>query len=126
MTQFPYSAAHQPPIPTVRVTLHAPDGSTMIPSVLAVLDTAASGSLFPLALLRQMGLAPVHRAVVRGVGHAPTTLDLYDVEIEIPGVVLTTARVVGHPTDPYILIGRDILNQFRITFDGPRQMTEFH
>lgn len=126
MTRFPYHTTRRPPVPAARVTLNTPDGSVMIPNVLAFLDTAASGCVVPLGLLCQLGLAPVRRAVVLGVGNVPTTLDLYDVNVEIPGVVTATARVVGHPTEPTMLIGRDILNQFRITFDGPNQTSEFH
>ena len=125
MTRFPYLVTHTPPIPAVRVTLHAPDGSALIPSVLAYLDTAASGCVVPLGLIRQLGLSPVHRAVVRGLGHAPTTLDLYDLGIDIPTVALVKARVIGHVTEPTTLIGRDVLNQFRVTFDGPSLTAEF-
>jgi hypothetical protein len=35
-------------------------------------------------------------------------------------------RVHSLPGGVYVLVGRDILNQFRITFDGPNQVPEFH
>ncbi|HEX4610810.1 MAG TPA: hypothetical protein VH092_21650 [Urbifossiella sp.] len=126
MIRFPYLATQRPPIPAVRVTFRTPDGSTMIPNILAYLDTAASGCVVPLSLLHQLGTPPVSRAIVRGLGHAPTTLDVYDVGIENPGVAVLTVRAVGHPTEPTTLVGRDVLNMFRVTFDGPNQTTEFH
>lgn len=125
MTRLPYLSTHRPPIPAARVTLRSPDGAVMIPGVLAFFDTAASGCVVPLALVRQLGVLPVRQAVVRGLGHAAASLDVYDVELEIPGVIVATVRAVGHPTEPTTLIGRDVLNRFRVTFDGPNQVTEF-
>jgi len=51
---------------------------------------------------------------------------VYRVRLIIPNVGAFTLPVLGHSTEPIVLIGRDILNQFRITFDGPNQVAEFH
>jgi hypothetical protein len=32
----------------------------------------------------------------------------------------------AHPDEDHVLLGRDILNQFRVTFDGPAKEVEFH
>ncbi len=51
MTRFPYVPTAHLPIPGMRVTLHSPDGSVMLPGVLAYLDTAADQSVVPLRYL---------------------------------------------------------------------------
>ncbi len=76
MTRLPYLLSHRPPIPAARVILRSPNGAAMIPGVLAFLDTAASGCVVPLALVRQLGVTPVRQAVVRGLGHAAASIDV--------------------------------------------------
>ncbi len=63
---------------------------------------------------------------MRGLGEAPSHRDLYAIGIELPGVAAISTRVIGDPDEPVVLIGRDVPNLFRITFDGPNRTTEFH
>lgn len=126
MTSFPYLRSKRPAIPGLAVTLHSPDGAVMIPGVPAYLDTAADRTVVPLRLLHQLGVTPVMQAVVRGLGEKPATLDIYSVDVEIPRVAVISVKVIGHPDEPTVLIGRNILNLFRVTFDGPNLTAEFH
>lgn len=53
-------------------------------------------------------------------------MDVYAIDIEIPGLAIISTRAAGHPNEPFVLIGREILNLFRVTFDGPNNVVEFH
>lgn len=124
--RFPYSPARVPPVPAVVVTLLSPDGSRAIPRVSAHLDTAADQTVVPTALLHQLGLRPVGRLSARGFGGGLHAIDVYDLGIDVFGVGTIPIRALSHPAEPFVLIGRDILNQFRVTVDGPNQVVEFH
>jgi hypothetical protein len=109
------------------VTLWSPDGTRSIPGIPAHIDTAADRSVVPLQLLRQLGLQPSPRPlVVHGPGTTPQRLDVDAVDIETPVVAIVSTRVVTHPNEHFLLLGREILNLFRITIDGPNQSVEFH
>jgi hypothetical protein len=124
--RFPYSPYRYPPVPAVIVTIRSPDGTQAIPEVSAHLDTAADRTLVPLDLIRRLGLSPRPPLFARGLGSAPVQLDVYDIDIEITGVVIVSTSAITHANEPYVLVGRDLLNLFRVTFDGPNQVVEFH
>jgi predicted aspartyl protease len=126
MTRFPYHTSRRPPIPAVTPTLRSRDGLHSVPAVPAYLDTAADITVVPLHLVRQLGITPVGQAGVRGLGEAQVSVDVYEIDIEIPHISIVSVLVIAHPDEPAVLIGRDILNLFRVTFDGPNQTVEFH
>ena len=134
--RFPYSSARTPPIPAVIVTLSAPGGGNSIPAVSAHLDTAADRSVVArhlsacdgraAALARLLGVQPTGRVTASGFGGTSLVVPVCRVAIDIPGVGRVEADALAHPSEPFVLIGRDILNLFRVTFDGPNQVVEFH
>lgn len=124
--RFPYSPARFPAIPAAVITLRSPDGSRAIPAVSAHIDTAADRTLVPLALIQQLGLQPLAPLTVTGLGTVAVLVDVYAIDIEIPGVAIISTRAISHPNEPFVLLGRDILNLFRVTFDGPNNVVEFH
>jgi hypothetical protein len=123
--RFPYSPARTPPIPAVVLTLSSPDGSRSVPAVSAHIDTAADVTLVPLTLTQQLALSPLGQLTARGLGGAAHVMDVYEVVAEIPGVAVLTIRAVSHPNERFMLLGRDVLQLFRVTFDGPNQVVEF-
>lgn len=126
MTTVAYSKAKVPPIPAVALVLQTPDGSRTAPGLLGYLDTAADCTVIPLDVLHQLGLAPIRQVAAHGFGAAPIRLDVYEVRLQIAGVIDFIVNAIGHSAEPYVLVGRDVLNQLRITFDGPNSVTEFH
>ena len=79
----------------------------------------------PLPLIQRLGVKPVGRVAAKGYGGLRATVDLYEVSMFTANLGVFQLPVLGHSAEPFMLIGRDILNQFRITFDGPIQVTEF-
>lgn len=123
--RFPYSPARTPPIPALVVTLRAPDGSRQLPNISAHLATAADRTLVPLSLIQQLGLSPVRRVQVHGLGTTALISDVYAVDIEIPGVAVVVTEAITHAREPFVLLGRELLNLFHRSFDGPNQVVEF-
>lgn len=124
--RFPYSPARNPPIPAVVLDLATPDGSRVVPNVSAHLDTAADRTIVPLPLINQLSLQPNRFLTAQGFGGVPYTLGVFPVRLNIPGLVRALVYVLGHGNEPYLLIGRDVLNYWKITIDGPNQIVEFH
>ena len=125
-TQFTYSAARTPPIPAATVVLASPDGHSTLSDIPAQFDTAADRTVVPLTYLQHLGLPPVRRINAHGFGETIMSVGVFRIQFELPGVTRQLVEVVGLSGEEYVLIGRDILNQFRITFDGPNQSVEFH
>jgi hypothetical protein len=94
--------------------------------VSAHLDTAADRSVVPLALAQQLGLQPTGHVRASGFGGTSAIVPVCRVAIDITGVGQVDVDVIVHPAEPFVLIGRDILQLFRVTFDGPNQVVEFH
>jgi hypothetical protein len=124
--QFAYSSARIPPIPAAAVILGSPNGNTSIPDVPAQFDTAADRTVVPFPLIQHLGLQPIQQVNAHGFGGAILSIGVFRIQFELPGVLRQLIDVLGLSDEKYVLIGRDILNQFRITFDGPNQSVEFH
>lgn len=124
--RFVYAPSRRPPAPVIPVTVSSPDGARSLGGIEALLDTGADQTILPLSLAAQLNPPVVGQVAARGFGGQPYLLDVYRVLVEVPGVVSTLLDVPAHSGESYILLGRDVLNQFRVTFDGPNQVVEFH
>jgi hypothetical protein len=80
----------------------------------------------PLGLVGQLGLVPAWQVTAHGFAGGTHRLDVYQVRLDLPGIAPLLVSAIAHGDEKYVLIGRDVLNQFRVTFDGPVGVTEFH
>jgi predicted aspartyl protease len=94
------------------------DGTTAVESP-AQLDTAADLTIIPSRLVEELGLLQVNEVPILGVGGRFDILPAFLVLIEIRGTSPRLVKVLSSPEEPYVLLGRDVLNHFRITLDGP-------
>jgi hypothetical protein len=124
--RFLYSSARTPPIPAVTFALLTPDGLRSVPGVEGHFDTAADATVIPLRLVGHLGLLPAWQVTAHGFAGGTYRLDVYRVRLDLPGLAPLLVGAIAHGDEKYVLIGRDILNQFRVTFDGPAGATEFH
>lgn len=123
--RFPFSPKLLRPIPAVILELSDPAGTVSVSSISAHLDTGADMTVVPLPLIQRLGLTPVGHLTAKGFGGMPAQLDLYRLQLFIPGVGGFQLDVLGHSNEKYVLVGRDVLNNYRVTIDGPNQVTEF-
>jgi hypothetical protein len=124
--QFTYTTLRHPPTPAATVVLSTPDRTRSLAGVTAVLDTAADQTVIPTQLIAQLNPPSAGQIWAHGFGGQVFTISRYDVLLEIPGVVAVLLTVLSHSQEPYILVGRDVLNDLRVPFDGPAGVTEFH
>jgi hypothetical protein len=115
------ASGYHPPAPTALVTLHDPNQKASLPGVPMLLDMGADVTLLPRAAIERLGVQPEANPGVSLIGFDGTQSLA---PVVTPLVVLLRQAFRGH----YMvldgesgILGRDILNQLMLLFDGPRQ-----
>ena len=111
---------YQPPAPVAALTLRTLDGRNVtVADVLAVLDTGADVTLVPRWAVEQLGLIPQADESVKLAWFDGTTRAAESVELEAS---FQGGRFQGRYAlvdQPHGIVGRNLLNHFRLLFDGP-------
>ncbi|PWU18972.1 MAG: hypothetical protein C5B50_07690 [Verrucomicrobia bacterium] len=90
----------------------------------AQLDTAADLTAVPANVLQDLGAVALDSMKVAGFDGILRTAPTYVVRLAIRGCEPVTVEVIKTPDESFILLGRDVLNQYRIILDGPQQTLE--
>ena len=115
---FPYHTTFRPPAPALEVeVINSQTG--MIETILAKIDTAADASVIPDILVQRLGLLDFDQFLAISFDGSLQLQSSYLVDLLVAGRKFTDLEVITTPL-PYILLGRDVLNQLVITCDGPR------
>jgi predicted aspartyl protease len=101
------------------VTLRVSDDTPTVPDYPAQLDTAADRTVVPDRVVAALGLLRMGEIPVMGVGGNVVVLPTFLVELTIRQLQPLVIKVVAGPDEPYVLLGRDVLNRHRILLDGP-------
>jgi hypothetical protein len=67
-----------------------------------------------------LGLLPFDQLPAEGVGGHVLQLETVLVQVEIRQLQPLTIEAFSCDGEPYVLLGRDILNRYRIVLDGPQ------
>lgn len=113
-----------PPAPFVLVNLSSTEDEGTVADIPAKVDTGADCTVIPNLLVARLGLTAVGRLVCAGLAGQESELSLYQVNLQIRGLSPIVARVAASDGEPYILLGRDVLNRYRIVLDGPNGKLE--
>ena len=124
MIRYAYNAQLQPPAPFVRVTLRHHRTGAEAQDVPAQLDTAADRTLLPLTVVQALGLDAIGDLLIGGVGGTVAVMPVYAVQLGIHTLPPTGLEVVTHPNESWVMLGRDVLNAYRMVFDGPNRTLE--
>jgi hypothetical protein len=120
MIRYRYNTQVNPPVPFVHVTLRCTETGQELADFPAQLDIAADRTVIPGKLVAHLQLAPLDELPVSGFGGQVFYLPTYLVELSIRSLQTFSLEVISHPEEPFILLGRDVLNCHRIVLDGPR------
>jgi hypothetical protein len=116
--KFTY-AAESPPAPYTLVTAARLDGTVFAADLPAKVDSGAAQTIIPTALVERLGLKEVARHEFEGLGGVRVTLSIVRVHLTIRGCPTLEVNAAASDGEPYILLGRDVLNQFLVVLDGP-------
>lgn len=121
---FPYNTAFIPPAPALTAEVrNAQTGQTQ--TVLAKFDTAADGSIIPDDLVKSLELVAFDEILAIAFDGGLQRCPSYLIDVSLAGRTFTDLEVVSAPL-PYLLLGRDVLNELVVVFHGPSLQFEIH
>ena len=126
MIRYRYNRDFVPPTPLVHVTLRRPDGANELPDQPAQLDTAADRTVLPMAAVEELGLVELSELPVAGFGGQVSLAPTFLVQLQIRGLGPMLIEAIASAGETYVLLGRDILNSYRVVLDGPQLSLEIH
>ncbi len=89
---------------------------------LAQIDTGADRTLVPERLVHQLGLVETDRLDFEVAAGQIVVLPIYLLVVTVPGFGSVHVHVAATDGESHILLGRDVLNLYRITLDGPAEL----
>jgi len=122
--RYKYVSHVNPPAPFINVSVRCPTTGHQVENVPAQVDTGADRTVLPKAVVTALGLVEVGLFLCEGFGSQVMNLPLYLVEVrlhDLPGLVV---RAVLGEREPWVLLGRDVLNAYRLLLDGPQLALE--
>jgi predicted aspartyl protease len=124
MIRYQYNPRFSPPAPLVNVTLRNPETGKERADFPAQLDTAADRTVVPRRIVDDLGLVQMDELAISGVGGHISLMPTFGVLFRVHQFSFARLEILAHQEEPFVLLGRDVLNQFRILLDGPNQAFE--
>jgi hypothetical protein len=124
MIRYPYVRQINPPAPFIKLTITNPLTDAVLNDVPAQLDTAADRIVIPEAFVQSLNLHAVGAMKITNFGGGILTLSVYPVLLRIHEFPEISLKVIAHTDESWVLLGRDVLNSFRVTLDGPHLALE--
>jgi hypothetical protein len=124
MIRYRYVTSLHPPAPFVNVSVGCPTTGASAKDLPGQIDPAADRTVIPGPVVSALELVQVGRFLFEGFGGAIAELPVYLVAIQIHDLPPLEIRAVVGPREPYVLLGRDVLNSYRLLPDGPQLAVE--
>jgi len=116
--RYKYSPS-TPPAPSVLLNLTHPVTNVRAENLSALADTGADQTVIPERFVGQLGLLKLDEEVVRGFDGTPQVLGTYSVILQVRDLIPMEVEVIASSRIPYAVVGRDVLNHYKIVLDGP-------
>jgi predicted aspartyl protease len=123
---FPYDDTYSPtPLPRMAAVIHNFQRTKSKTVADAIPDTGADVTCLPIDDCRDLDLFlfPYYRGVSHPFAGVTRSVTFYAARIEVDGRIYNA--VVEPVSESERLVGREVLNRMKVTFDGPAQMTIF-
>lgn len=122
--RYVYQRSVQPPAPFINVVLQHPAGGSEMRNVAAQIDSGADRTVLPEKVVQALKLPQVGRIGIGGLGSAILVLRSFAVLLGVHDFPLQQLEIVASAEEEWILLGRDVLNSYRIILDGPQLALE--
>ena len=117
-----YDTRFQPPAAYTEIRIVNPVSGNAV-TYPAKLDTGATLTVLPRNVVAELGLVADGQVTVRGYDRVQVERPAYFVHLEVEGYSFSDVKVTASPRDD-VLLGRDVLNHFVVTFDGKNRAVE--
>ena len=117
---FNYVGTESPPAPFVLVSVGRPDGITTATDIPARVDSGADRTVLPKRLVEQLTLDTVEQREFEGLGGHRVMMAIVQVRIAIRNCAPLEVNAASNDGEPYILLGRDVLNIFDVILSHRR------
>ncbi|MGL4551712.1 MAG: hypothetical protein ACRC33_11025 [Gemmataceae bacterium] len=124
MIRYRYQEALALPAPFVNVTLVHPATGATLPGVPAQIDPGADRTVLPPRLVEALELPHLMGRPVAGLGGEVGQLPVYGVRLGLHDLPTRHLNVYCCDGEPWVLLGRDVLNHYRVVLDGPAAAVE--
>jgi len=88
-----------------------------------MLDSGADMTIVPLSMVRSLGAPVYDQVVLISQWGDRYPMHLYQVDIQIAGIVLPVISVAGDAHSNEVLLGRNVLNRLDLRLEGPKLRT---
>ena len=123
--RYSYNRQTTPPAPCVYVSISRPDDESLAADNLAAqLDTGADISVIPAGVVDRLQLVALDQLLISGFGGHIRRVPIYLVGLAVHNFDRVLLRAVASRDEPYVLLGRDVLNRHRVLLDGPNLVVE--
>ena len=122
-----YSQDKFPPAPILLVRFSAPQESTQMDSIPALIDTGGDFTLVPMSWLIRINAPEVRSAFLRGLWSEQRLVTVYYVDLHLENETLPAIEVIGvedAEESAEVILGRNVLNRLIMLLDGPREQTD--
>ena len=117
--RYNYNQQFAPPAPCVYVSVARPDGVRSIERLPAQLGTGADVTVIPLGVVEQLELVQEGQRETIGFDGHLAVVPAYLAFVSIHSYEPAPVCVVASREEQIVLLGRDVLNRYRIVLDGP-------
>lgn len=124
--RYPYRVPgpDRPAAAYVLLKVAATPSGDWYPDLAALADTGADRSVLPQRVVDALGLVSFERETVSGFDGTPVECPVYSVRLIVRDLPAIRVNVLGGWRDGYAILGRDVLNLYRVVFDGPNLKLE--
>jgi len=119
MIRYSYNQQLTPPAPFVHVTVRPPERGIAVSDLPALWDTAADITVIPDRIAEELQLIPLDEMPIGGFDGRVSWVSTFLVQLALRQSTPKVIRVVASRDEPYVLLGRDALNDYRAILDGP-------
>jgi hypothetical protein len=122
--RYNYNRQLTPPAPFVHVRAAAPASGKAVEQIAAQLDSAADRSVIPGSVVEALQLPQLDELRALGFGGHLVSVPTFLVQLTVRSCTPITVGAFASREEPYVLLGRDVLNHFRVLLDGPNLVLE--
>lgn len=126
MFRYPYTTATfgSPPAPFVLLNIAAVGSDRWLTDIPALADTGADVTVVTAAVVAALGLEALDEVATIGLGGEVVGRSSHAVRLVVRDLPAVELEVVGSADWGYVILGRDVLNRYRVVFDGPNRRVE--